>query len=265
MILYIHGFASSSLSNKVKLLRERFGEVVAFDLSVAPRRAVKKLEAFIEEQYDKTNITLIGSSLGGFYAIYISQKYDLKAVLINPSINPDKTLAQYKDQKVKNYSKNDVFIFRAHYLKQLEELKIATVDSSKYLLLLQTGDETLDYKEALAFLPDAKSIVVSGGTHQFEDFQNYFEIIDTFHNGTSKYQTSNEKPCEFTLTVKETNRVMKWAETINQELTEDDHECLGGGGIAYTFAPFVLGTMIEVKYYGKTLLVRLGMEDSIKK
>ena len=159
MILYIHGFASSSHSNKVRLLEERFDDVVAFDLSVAPKRAIKKLEAFIEEQHEKTNITLVGSSLGGFYAIYLSQKYDLKAVLINPSINPDITLEQYKDQKVQNHSKNEVFIFRAHYLNQLRELKITTVDSSNFLLLLQTGDETLDYKEALEFLPEAKVLL----------------------------------------------------------------------------------------------------------
>ena len=73
-----------------------------------------------------------------------------------------------------------------------------------------------------------------------------------------------EDEIQFALTVRETKRVMKWAENINQELTDNDHECFGEG-IVYTFQPFEMGTMIEVKYYGQTLLVRLGMEDGIKK
>lgn len=44
---------------------------------------------------DFYNITLIGSSLGGFYSIYLAQKYNLKAILINPSIESHKTLKTY--------------------------------------------------------------------------------------------------------------------------------------------------------------------------
>ena len=66
---------------------------------------------------------------------------------------------------------------------------------------------------------------------------------------------------EFSLTVKETQKIMSWANEINKELKEMDHECFGEG-IAYTFQPFEMGTKIEVKYYGQTLLVRLGMEES---
>ena len=156
MILYIHGFASSSKSKKVTLLKNRFNDVVAFDLSVEPKRAIQQLEDFIGLHYKRVDITLVGSSLGGYYAMYLSQKYDLKVVLINPAINPDKTLLQYKNKKVENYSKHEVFNFKEHFIEQLKNLRTTSLDNSKVLLLLQTGDQTLDYKEALTFYHSQK-------------------------------------------------------------------------------------------------------------
>ena len=180
MIIYIHGFASSSHSNKVTLLKNHFQDVVAFDLSYVPELAIKQLEEFIDLHINE-NITLVGSSLGGFYSIYLADKYNLKVVLINPSIHPEKTLRQYIDRSVKNYSTDEGFIFKAEYIEQLKKLKTTTFNSSNTLLLLQKGDDVIDYTEALAFLPQAKSIVESGGSHQFENFENYFTMIGSFH------------------------------------------------------------------------------------
>lgn len=185
MILYIHGFASGSKSNKVTLLKQRFEEVTAFDLSPEPNKAIKQLESFIEQHNRKKDeITLVGSSLGGFYALYLSAKYQMKAVLVNPSIKPWQTLASYADKEIQNYSTKQMFIFKSEYLQQLKELQVLNIDTSKILLLLQTGDETLDYREAMEFLTASKIIVESGGSHQFENFENYFKMIEQFTNAS---------------------------------------------------------------------------------
>ena len=180
MILYIHGFASSSKSNKVTLLKKRFNNTYSIDLDISPKIAIKQLEKFIKKNIKKDNITLIGSSLGGFYALYLSHKYNLKAILVNPSIYPYKTLKIYKNQKVKNYSTGKVFKFKKKYLNELKDYRVKNIDNSKILLLLQMGDETLDYREALRFLPNSKYIIESGGNHQFNDFENYFDMIERF-------------------------------------------------------------------------------------
>ena len=179
MILYIHGFASSSHSNKVTLLKKSFQDVVAFDLSYVPELAMKQLEEFIE-LHKEENITLVGSSLGGFYAIYLANKYNLKVVLINPAIHPEKALTQCVDKSIKNYSTNENFYFKAEYIEQLKKLKTIAFNSSNTLLLLQTGDDVIDYTEAIAFLPQAKSVIESGGSHQFDKFENYFAMIRDF-------------------------------------------------------------------------------------
>ena len=180
MILYIHGFASSSHSNKITQLKKSFQDVAAFDLSYVPKQAIRQLEEYIERHNEK-NITLVGSSLGGFYSLFLADKYNLKVVLINPAIHPEKTLTQYVDQSVQNYSNNESFYFKSEYIDQLKKLKTTAFNSSKTLLLLQTGDDVIDYTEALAFLPQAKSIIESGGSHQFDSFENYFTMIGNFH------------------------------------------------------------------------------------
>ena len=181
MFLYIHGFASSAKSKKVTLLKKRFNSVKSIDLSPEPFKAIRELEEFIAKQKRPRSITLIGSSLGGYYAIYLSAKYSLKAILINPAIYPYKTLEKYKNQKVRYHSKDGIFYFKDSYLEQLKELKREDIDNSKILLLLQTGDEVLDYREALDYLPNVKYYIESGGSHRFDNFENYFEIINHFY------------------------------------------------------------------------------------
>ena len=182
MILYIHGFASGKKSNKVMLLKQRFEKVVAIDLSAQPNKALNQLQSFIEQHMDKEKITLIGSSLGGFYAIKLSAKYNLKAILINPAIKPWKTLEKYANKEIENYSTKEHFTFHSSYLQELKELQTKCIDTSKILLLLQTGDDVLDYREALEFLPNTKFIITSGGSHQFENFEDYTDIIKRFIN-----------------------------------------------------------------------------------
>jgi len=120
MILYIHGFASSSKSNKVTLMRNNFDDVSSIDLNIEPKIAIKQLEKFIKKNIKKSDITLIGSSLGGFYALYLSNKYSLKAVLINPSIYPYKTLKIYKNQDIKNHLSGKISKFKKRYLVNLK-------------------------------------------------------------------------------------------------------------------------------------------------
>jgi len=178
MILYIHGFASSANSKKVTILKKKFDDVIAFNLSPEPKIAIEQLETFIKKHQNQTQITLIGSSLGGFYAMYLSKKYNLKTILVNPAIKPWDTLLQYENNEVKNYSTNEVFNFKAEFLEQLHLYKINNLDRTNILLLLQTGDITLNYKDALKFLPNVRSIIETGGSHQFEKFNNYLDIIN---------------------------------------------------------------------------------------
>ncbi len=111
MILYIHGFASSSKATKANLLRKSFNNVESIDLNPKPTIAITQLSDFIQKQKDK-KILLIGSSLGGYYSLYLSKKFNLNVVLVNPSLNPSKSLIRYADCEVFNYQTDKPFLFK---------------------------------------------------------------------------------------------------------------------------------------------------------
>lgn len=181
MILYLHGFASSSNSAKAKALDNLpCIKVVAFDLSMKPFKAIEQIKNFIQENQSE-DIMLMGSSLGGYYAQHISSLYDLPAVLINPSMQPYHTLARFIGLETKNFSKEENFVYTQEDINALKQLDIDKVDQSKILLMVQKGDTDLDYKKAVAALPHAKHLIQEGGNHSFQGFETTFELIKSFY------------------------------------------------------------------------------------
>ena len=98
MIIYIHGFKSYGKGSKPQLLRSVFGEndVYAPNLKHEPTIDIIELQSYIIQTIrNGEKILLVGSSLGGFYTSYLAAKYELDAVLINPSRTPHKSLTEF--------------------------------------------------------------------------------------------------------------------------------------------------------------------------
>ena len=180
MIIYIHGFGSSGQGMKAKLFREYFKTkgipFIAPSLSYIPDLAIATLEELINS-YD--DVVLIGSSLGGFYSLYLSQKYNLKAVLINPSIYPYKTLQKCVGQ-APSFHDTSSFKWMDEHIESLKKYSVESTNQDKIMLLVQKGDETLNYKTAVEKLPKSLQIVEEGGNHSFEDIEKHFEKIKVF-------------------------------------------------------------------------------------
>jgi predicted esterase YcpF (UPF0227 family) len=178
-ILYLHGFASCGEGNKSTLLKAYFGadSVIAPDLPPSPIDAIHSIEEILGSS--KIDI-LIGSSLGGYYATVLAEKYGMKAVLLNPSTQPWKTLASCTGWQ-KRFCDEEIFEFKSVYLEQLKMLQ-TTPDKGKYLLLLQSGDEVLDYTKAQSLYNKHKIIVEYGGNHRFENLDEYLSMIEKFIN-----------------------------------------------------------------------------------
>jgi len=186
--IVIHGFGSAGKGGKAMLFREYFKDknmpCIAPSLSYVPELAIDTLEQLIESYNNE--VTLIGSSLGGYYAIYLAEKYGLKAVLINPAVDSSKTLKKRVIEMkslATNYYDCSQFIWNINHVEMLEKYKVNEIKNGKYMLLLQTGDDVLDYREAVTKLPDAKTVIEEGGTHPFEGIERHFEgIIEFFLN-----------------------------------------------------------------------------------
>ncbi len=179
MILYIHGFGSSGKGEKAELFRNYFHSLgvpfIAPSLSYVPELAIHTLEEIIAVATEP--VFLIGSSLGGNYSLYLSQKYNLKAVLINPAIAPRKALRNIP--KAKNYYDGTLFEWLDSHIEMLEQFD-TNHEGENTLLLLQKADDILDYNEALTKLTKAELILEEGGSHSFDDIQRHFERIKNF-------------------------------------------------------------------------------------
>ncbi|MDD2383426.1 MAG: esterase [Sulfurospirillaceae bacterium] len=185
MILYIHGFGSSGEASKAKALRyfchQKQIRFIAPSLPSIPDLAIKTLSELIESYQENEPVSLIGSSLGGYYALYLSDKYNLKAALINPAVNAPETLHQALGHGI-NYYDNSSYEWNESHLDMLVNYEIEEPEEETILLLLQKGDEVLDYEEACDALPNAQTILEEGGNHSFEGIERHFETIVAFLN-----------------------------------------------------------------------------------
>src|SRR5688572_13048368 len=89
LLVYLHGFNSSPHSHKAQVMQRFMAErglAHEYACPVLPPLAHDAIAAV--EPGLKAGDCLVGSSLGGFYATYLAEKHDLKAVLLNPANDP---------------------------------------------------------------------------------------------------------------------------------------------------------------------------------
>lgn len=177
MILYLHGFASCGDSNKTRLLKEHFEDILSPDIPVDPDEAISFLQKLI---VDNEVDLLIGSSLGGYYAAYLAEKFQIKTVLLNPSTQPFITLAPYVGTN-EFFCTGKSFEWTREHIHKLMPYAISKNSiKAPVLVLLQKGDEVLDYTKAAELYGDYKVVVQEGGNHRFENLDEYIGVISDF-------------------------------------------------------------------------------------
>ena len=123
---------------------------------------------------------LVGSSLGGYYAFYLAEKYGLRAVFLNPAIRPYELLRTYLGNNENSHTHDRYELTRQH-LDQLHTMDIAKpAYPENYLLLIQTGDEVLDYQQAVKKFDSSQQVIITGGSHGFAGFENVVDGIISF-------------------------------------------------------------------------------------
>lgn len=171
-ILYIHGFLSSPQSAKAQQMQAYARQHPALRLTVPalpvdPAAALAILEDLVAKS--PTPPGLIGSSLGGFYANILAARHGLWAVLLNPAVHPHRLLADYAGEQ-RNYHTGLAAEVRPEHFRLLEALEITPPHPARLLVLLETGDETLDYRLAAQFYAACTVDVTQGGSHTYEGF-----------------------------------------------------------------------------------------------
>ncbi len=185
MILYLHGFRSSPLSYKARLMAEamqqagRSADYHCPALSPSPRLAIAQAEAIMAET-EPGKICLVGSSLGGFYATWLAEKYGCAAVLLNPAVKPPRDLSSYVGVTT-YYHSDERFEFKASYVDELLALGVTQISRpERYFLVAATGDEVLDYREMVAHYAGARQLIIEGSDHGISEFADYLPEVLAF-------------------------------------------------------------------------------------
>ncbi|GLS24876.1 YqiA/YcfP family alpha/beta fold hydrolase [Marinibactrum halimedae] len=185
-LLYIHGFLSSPSSFKSQQFKQWLTQHrpdIHFEcplLPPYPAQAHQILDNIITQSAERP-IYLVGSSMGGFWSTYFAEKYNLPAVLVNPACAPLTLMPSYVGIELKNFHTEDTYLLNDSHLKELAEFVIEEPQRiPNYWVLLQTGDETLDYRLAEKKYRKCKVTTEDGGDHSFAGFERYFENIIRF-------------------------------------------------------------------------------------
>jgi len=184
-VLYIHGFLSSPQSKKAQqtlryCVQRGMGENVLIpQMRFGPARTMAELRALVEAQ-NQRRLVLIGSSLGGFYATYLAEEYGIPAVLINPAVRPFELWQEHLGQQ-RNYYTDEIHTVTKKHIEELKELDRSQLQYPRnYMVLLQSGDEVLDYTQAREKFNSSRCIVRENGSHSYEDFAEELPAIFDF-------------------------------------------------------------------------------------
>lgn len=183
-LLYLHGFNSSPLSFKARATFDhcvRLGiadRIAVPELPHIPALAIAQMCEIIEAQ--TMPVVLMGSSLGGYYATFLAERYGLRAALINPAVNPAALWHEHLGEN-RNYYSGRRYTITQEHIQQLREIDTAPLTQAQnYMLLVQTGDETLDYRLAVDKYKSSTSIIQPGGSHSFENYEEMLPSIFQF-------------------------------------------------------------------------------------
>jgi predicted esterase YcpF (UPF0227 family) len=183
-ILYLHGFRSSPRSFKARVVQGRLDalgrarELVCPQLPASPRAAMELVLTLVERYADR--LAIVGSSLGGFYATWLAERFDCRAVVINPAVDPLKNLEQHVGVTTAFHS-DEPFEFKRDYIDELAALKVERITRpQRYFLLAATGDEVLDYRDMVAHYAGAHQHIIEGSDHAIPEFAQYVDQVLDF-------------------------------------------------------------------------------------
>ena len=180
-IIYLHGFNSSAESKKSKILDsylkgEKLMTLESPNLNKSPSKAISQIEKIIKESSNR--VCVVGSSLGGLYATFIADKYNLKSVTINPVVKNH--ISGMKDLvgSHKNFHSNEEYKFTMKDYSNLQKLGLENLkEPLNHFCLIKMSDEVLDHNETFQYFSKSYVLSEKGGNHSYDDFFEKIPLI----------------------------------------------------------------------------------------
>ena len=182
-LLYLHGFRSSPQSTKARQMAARLAQdhpAVHWWCPALPASPRESIEQVLRGTTDwpASQMGVVGSSLGGFYATVVAQARGCKAVLLNPAVDPARDLAKYIGEQTAFHDPAERFFFRAEFVDELRAITPAAITRpERYLAVIAKGDEVLDWREMSARYAGCRIKLLEGGDHALSDFDTHLPDI----------------------------------------------------------------------------------------
>ena len=180
-IIYLHGFNSSAESKKSKILdsyleKEKLIYLESPNLNNSPKKAIFQIEKIVRES--SSRVCLVGSSLGGLYATFVADKYNLKSVTINPVVANHISGMRDLVGSHKNFHSGKEYEFRLKDYFDLQKLGLEKLKSPlNHFCLIKMSDEVLDHNRTFAFFSKSYVLSEKGGNHSYDDFFEKIPLI----------------------------------------------------------------------------------------
>lgn len=182
-LLYLHGFRSSPASTKARMTAAAVAQRhpgVTWLCPALPASPGQAMEEVLRATADWPLATtaVVGSSLGGFYATWLAERWGCKAVLLNPAVHPARDLAAHLGDHTVWHDPEQHFVFEAAHVDELRAQEIAHISHpERYFAVIAKGDEVLDWREMTAHYPGAAIKLLPGGDHALSDYDQHLDAV----------------------------------------------------------------------------------------
>ncbi len=175
-LLYLHGFRSSPQSAKARItaawMAAHRPEVQWWcpQLPPSPADAMQMVQGRIAA-WPGARTGIIGSSLGGFYATALAERFGCRAVLLNPAVDPARDLTQHIGE-IAAWHSDEHFFFRPEFIAELCQIAPASLTTlERYFAIIAKGDEVLSWAEMVDRYCGCRVKLLEGGDHALSDYK----------------------------------------------------------------------------------------------
>lgn len=131
--------------------------------------------------WPRGQMAVMGSSLGGFYAAWLSAHLGIPAVLINPAVHPSRDLARYIGEHPVWHDPAQSIFFEPGYVQELALLESQPLPTHPATLaVIAKGDEVLDWREMYTRHRAGQVRLIEGSDHALSDFDLHLPQILEF-------------------------------------------------------------------------------------